>query len=219
MAGLFITLEGIDGCGKTTQAQLLADWLRGLGYSVLLTREPGGTPVGRTIREVLLGEGRAGCEPAPLGEITAEAELFLYLADRALHVAQVVRPALGASEIVVCERHADSTLAYQGYGRGLDLGLLRRLNAMATGGLAPDLTIVLDVPANKAWLDAARLDRLESEGVGFRARVAEGFRELACQEPDRVRLIVGAAQIEAVHAEVVALVRELLEVRKRQEGS
>lgn len=201
MAGLFITLEGIDGCGKTTQAQLLADWLRRMGHSALLTREPGGTAVGRTIRELLL---------SPDCEITAEAELFLYLADRALHVTQVVRPALAGGEIVVCERHADSTLAYQGYGRGLDLGLLRRLNAMATGGLAPDLTIVLDIPANKAWLDAARLDRLESEGLGFSARVAEGFRELARQEPGRVRLIVGSGQIEAVHAEIAALVREWL---------
>jgi dTMP kinase len=230
VAGLFITLEGIDGCGKTTQARLLAEWLRGMGHSVVLTREPGGTPVGRTIRELLLAEASAGCQPfdsaqgrpaprAPEGEITAEAELFLYLADRALHVAQVVRPALGAGEIVVCERHADSTLAYQGYGRGLDLGLLNRLNAMATGGLAPDLTIVLDIPANKAWLDAARLDRLESEGVGFSARVAEGFRALAREEPDRVKLIAGSPGIEAVHAEVAALVRELLEAGKREEGS
>jgi len=205
LAGLFITLEGIDGCGKSTQAELLAGWLRESGRAVLLTREPGGTPVGQTIRDLLLSPGH---------RITAEAELFLYLADRALHVAQIVRPALAAGRIVVCERHADSTLAYQGYGRGLGLGLLRRLNAMATAGLVPDVTLVLDIPPNKTRLDAARLDRLESEGAGFTARVAAGFRELARQEPERVRLVDGSGAIAAVRARIAALVGEVLPANK-----
>jgi dTMP kinase len=204
-SGLFITLEGIDGSGKTTQARLLASWLREAGHGVVLTREPGGTPLGERIRELLLSPG---------GKITAEAELFLYLADRALHVAQVVRPALAAGKVVVCERYADSTLAYQGYGRGLDLRRLRELNAVATGGLAADLTIVLEVPADKAWLDVGRLDRLESEGSEFRARVAEGFGELARQEPKRVKLIAGVGEVGEVHARVAGLVRQALGVAK-----
>lgn len=199
---MFITLEGIDGCGKSTQAGLLVQWLRRQGHRVRATREPGGTEAGERLRELLLSRESA---------ITAEAELFLYLADRALHVAQVVRPALEEGRIVVCERHADSTLAYQGGGRGFDLGLLRRLNEMATGGLKPDLTIVLAVPPEKARLDATRLDRLESEGYGFVARVAEAFRTLAEEEPGRVKLVDGTGDVVAVHDRVVAQVRQLLQ--------
>ncbi len=202
MAGIFITLEGIDGCGKTTQARLLVQWLRGHGYHVLPTREPGGTEPGDRIRELLL---------SPQQSITPEAELFLYLADRSLHVTQVIRPALAEGRVVVCERHADSTLAYQGAGRGLDMDLLRRLNAIATGGLLPDLTLVLDVSPDKVWLDEARLDRLESEGRDFSARVAAGFHALARQEPDRVKLVDGAGDIATVQTRVVALVTHLLE--------
>jgi len=202
MPGIFITFEGIDGCGKTTQARLLVQWLRGHGCHVLPTREPGGTEPGDRLRELLL---------SPQQSITPEAELFLYLADRALHVAQVIRPALAEGRVVVCERHADSTLAYQGAGRGLDMDLLRRLNDIATGGLLPDLTLVLDVSPDKVWLDEARLDRLESEGRDFSARVAAGFHALARQEPDRVKLVDGAGDIATVQTRVVALVTHLLE--------
>jgi len=201
MPGLFITLEGIDGCGKTTQAGLLVEWLRRRGYHVRLTREPGGTEAGEPLREILLSPERV---------ITPEAELFLYLADRSLHVAQTVKPALAEGRVVVCERHADSTLAYQGAGRGLDMELLRRLNAVAAGGLSPDLTLVLDVPPDKVRLDEARLDRLELEGRGFSARVAEGFRTIARQEPDRVKLVDGTGDMATVHDRVVAVVSELL---------
>jgi dTMP kinase len=202
VAGLFITLEGIDGSGKTTQAGLLADWLGAEGHRVCSTREPGGSEPGSAIRSLLL---------SPEHSIAPEAELFLYLADRAIHVSSVVRPALEAGCIVVCERHADSTLAYQGYGRGLDLALLRRLNAMATGGLMPDLSVVLDMSPDEARLDASRLDRLESEGGGFMARAADGFRELARAEPERVKLVNAAAGVDAVQAEIAALVRHLLD--------
>jgi len=201
MSGLFITLEGIDGCGKSTQAALLVDWLRSRGYHVRATREPGGTEVGEPLRELLLSPERV---------ITPEAELFLYLADRSLHVAQLVRPALAEGRVVVCERHADSTLAYQGAGRGLDMELLRRLNAVAAGGLVPDLTIILDVPPDKVRLDEARLDRLELEGRDFSARVAEGFRTLARQEPGRVKLVDGTGDIATVHGRVAAVVNEVL---------
>jgi dTMP kinase len=150
--------------------------------------------------------------------VSAEAELFLYLADRAIHVAEVIRPALEAGEVVVCERHTDSTLAYQGYGRGLDLELLERLNRMATGGLEPDLTVVLDIPAERARLDAARLDRLELEGEQFMARAAEGFRELARRHPLRVKLVNGMAEVDVVRAEIAALVDDLVK-RKPPSGA
>ena len=201
MAGLFITIEGIDGSGKTTQARLLVDWLTGLGCRVQAAREPGGTEAGMQLRELVLSSERS---------ISPEAELFLYLADRAINASEVVRPALAEERIVVCERHTDSTLAYQGYGRGLDIELLRRLNTMATGGLRPDLTLVLDLPASKVRLDEARLDRLELEGCEFLARVGQGFQELAAAEPDRIRLIEASGDVQAVHERIVALVRELV---------
>lgn len=205
MSGIFITLEGIDGSGKSTQARLLLDWVRRQRRRARLTREPGGTEVGAQLRGLVL---------SPDNHITPEAELFLYLADRSLHAAQVIQPALAAGEIVICERHTDSTLAYQGYGRGLDLALLRQLNSIATGGLLPDLTIILDITPSQARLDATRLDRLESEGEEFGERVAEGFRALARAEPERIRLVDGRAEIDVVHTEVTELVSGLL--RKRQ---
>jgi dTMP kinase len=210
MKGLFITLEGIDGGGKSTQAARLAQWLEREGRCVVLTREPGGTPVGERLRELVL---------SPDNHIVPEAELFLYLADRAVHVAEVIRPALERGCVVICERYTDSTVAYQGYGRGLDRDLLRRLNDMATGGLAPDLTLVLDLPPERARLDASRLDRLESAGDAFVARVAEGFRALARAEPERVKLVDGTPPIEAVQEQIAALVQELLARAQAQEAS
>lgn len=202
MPGLFITIEGIDGAGKTTQARLLVEWLRGLGRQVCATREPGGTSAGERIRDLVLSREWA---------VPAEAELFLYLADRSIHVSQVVRPALTAGDVVVCERYTDSTLAYQGYGRELDLGFLCQLNETATGGLVPDLTLVLDLPVNMVRLDEGRLDRLESEGRGFLARVAAGFRGLAEKEPARVKLIDGSGEVQTVHGKMVAAVQRLLD--------
>jgi dTMP kinase len=201
MPGIFITIEGIDGSGKTTQARLLVEWLRGLGHEVCATREPGGTAAGERIRELVLSRRWV---------VPAEAELFLYLADRSIHVGQVLRPALEAGSVVVCERYTDSTLAYQGHGRGLDLRLLQQLDETATGGLAPDLTLVLDLPAHTARLDEGRLDRLESEGREFLGRVATGFRAIAEQEPQRVRLIDGAMDIGAVQQAIRAEVAGVL---------
>lgn len=209
VAGFFITLEGLDGGGKTTQARLLTEWLRTQGHCVVLTRQPGGTAIGEQLRELVL---------SPRNHITPETELFLYLADRAAHVAQVVGPALQRGCVVVCERYTDSTLAYQGYGRGLDLELLRRLNELATGGATPHLTLVLDLPAAEARLDVTRLDRLESAGDGFRERVTEGFRELARREPDRVKLVDGRGSIPEVQAQIIALVSAALKAARPVEG-
>ncbi len=199
--GIFITIEGIDGAGKTTQTHLLVAWLLGLGYEVCATREPGGTSAGDLIRELVLSHE---------WNIPNESELYLYLADRSIHVNQLLRPALAAGTVVVCERYSDSTIAYQGYGRGLDMGFLRRLNEIATSGLAPDLTLVLDIPPDKGRLDDRRLDRLESQGCEFVERVAEGFRDIARQEPERVKLIDGCGDVVTVHNSIRAEVGALL---------
>ncbi len=201
MRGLFITIEGIDGAGKTTQAHLLVAWLIGLGHEVCATREPGGTSAGERIRDLVLSHDWA---------IPPEAELFLYLADRSIHVNQLIRPALAAGSVIVCERYGDSTIAYQGYGRGLDLDYLRRLNDTATMGMAPDLTLVLDLPPHTARLDERRLDRLESEGHQFLARVAAGFRSIADQEPKRVKLIDASADVGTVHKAICTEVTRVL---------
>ena len=181
----FVTIEGGDGSGKSRHVGLLDEYLNSRGVSRLLTREPGDTPLGKELRRLLL-EGR----PESLSD---ETELFLMLADRAQHVREVIRPALEQGKLVVSDRFADSTLAYQGYGRGMDLALLRRLNVMATGGTMPDLTIILDCAvevalaraAERRDLQAARENRFEAEGVAFQRRVREGFLKLAEEEPSR----------------------------------
>lgn len=195
MNGLFITLEGPEGAGKSTQVQRLRAWLEGLGRTVVVTRNPGGTAIGAQIRQVLL-------DPANMA-MTPLAELMLYAADRAQHVAEVVRPALAAGHVVLCDRYSDSTLAYQGYGRGLDLTLLRGLNAMATEDLRPDLTLLLDLApeVGLARIAATRAsDRLEHEALAFHQRLREGYLALAAEAPDRF-WVVAADQPEAdVHA-------------------
>ncbi len=184
MTGLFITLEGVEGSGKSTQARHLADYLRGRGFDVLCTREPGGAPIAEKIRDLLL-------DPAHR-ELSPRAELLLYEAARAQHVDEVIRPALETGRVVICDRFADSTTAYQGAGRGLQADSLELLHGWATGGLRPDLTLVLDLPPEEGLRRAGRVrrrDRLEQEPLDFHRRVREGFRELAEREPDRVRLL------------------------------
>ena len=188
----FITFEGIEGCGKTTQVRRLA---ARLGERALETREPGGTVVGQAVRQVLLDPKNHG-----LASIT---ELLLYFADRAQHVAEVVRPALAAGRIVLCDRHVESSLAYQGYGRGLPLDAIRALGTLATGGLRPDAIVWVDVPV-ELGLARARLrgaqDRLEAEVVEFHERVRSGYEALAVEEPARWLRIDGRGSADEVFA-------------------
>jgi dTMP kinase len=212
-AGVFITLEGVEGSGKTSQASLLAESLRAAGRRVTVTHEPGGTRAGQAIRAIFL-------DPAVSLELAAE--LLLVLADRAQHVREKLKPALAAGEIVISDRYADSTVAYQGYARGFELDFLRNLNRLATDGTMPDLTIVLDcqVPTGLARIKhrmsrgaARRPDRFEGEDAEFHARVREGFLAIAHAEPERVAVVDSEQPMETVRAEIRLLVERLLERR------
>jgi len=177
---LFITLEGGEGSGKSTQARALAAALEKRGYAVCLTREPGGTELGRAIQSML------EADQAP----TPPAELLLFVADRVQHVHEVIAPALAAGKIVVCDRFADSTLAYQGFGRGLDASLIRRLNDEATGELKPGLTVLLDLPPEAGLgREGTQLDVTGRESLEFHGRVREGFLALAKEEAERLVVI------------------------------
>jgi len=185
---MFVTLEGPEGAGKSTQLVALTGWLESLRRAVVATKNPGGTIVGAQIRKILLDPANA--------ELVSLAELLLYAADRAQHVEEVVKPALAQGSVVLCDRYIDSTIAYQGYGRGLDLDRLRQLNELATGGLKPDLTLLLDldVAAGLARVAASRpIDRLENEAIAFHERIRAGYRALAAAEPARF-VVVDAAQ-------------------------
>lgn len=210
--GFFITFEGVDGCGKSTQARLLAEHLEKKGRAVALTREPGGTPLAEEIRKVILTPSRE--------ELAPEAEILLYAASRAQHVAEFIRPALAAGKIVICERFTDSSLAYQGYGLGYDIELVRQVNRAATGGLEPDLTILLDTEAaeslervtTRAGRNGNNVDRIELRGLEFQERVRQGFLELAAASPPRFTIISTTAKsIAGIHREVQALVTGELE--------
>jgi dTMP kinase len=194
----FLTFEGMEGCGKSTQAQRLC---ARLSNDALLTCEPGGTALGQSIRELLLEPSR--------GRMSPVAEALLYLADRAQHVAEVIRPALDAGRTVVSDRYVDSTLAYQGYGRGLPLDLLRAVAELATGGLRPDLTLFLDVPVALGLERVGkrgRHDRLESERLEFHERVRRGYLDLIAREPQRWVLVDGQGSEDEVAARVDAAV-------------
>jgi dTMP kinase len=197
---VFITLEGGEGVGKTTQQALLALQLRQAGYPCLCTREPGGTALGRALREILLH----GDPLTPL------AELFLYAADRAEHVQKCILPALAAGQVVVCDRFTDSTLAYQGYGRGLDLQQVRQLNHLATGGLQPHLTLWLDLPPEVGLARSGSCDRLEQERLEFHRRVHQGFQALAAAEPQRIVRIDAEGSPLEVAARIWSVVKPRL---------
>lgn len=192
--GLFVSFEGGEGAGKSTQIARLTETLLERSLSVLVTRQPGGTDYGRRIRELIL-------TPHASEQLSSRAELFLYLADRAHHVDTVIRPALEAGQIVLCDRYTDSTLAYQGYGRQLDIDRLRALNDEATQNLKPDLSFWLDLDPEMGRQRAGargELDRLEAEAQSFHERVRAGYRELARMEPERWRYIDAAAPVDAV---------------------
>jgi dTMP kinase len=196
--GLFITLEGGDGSGKSTQAALLGEWLAAEGREIVRTREPGGTPFGTEVREIVLHSR---------GEISPRAEALLYAADRAHHIATKVRPALERGEIVIQDRYLDSSVAYQGAGRVLDASEIRELSLWAAEGLLPDVTILLDLDENVARdrLDSAnkKFDRLEAEKSEFHARVRHAFLALAAAEPERFLVLDATAPI----AELAELIR------------
>lgn len=206
--GFFVSLEGIDGAGKTTHMGSLRALLQGEGLEVVAVREPGGTPVSERIREVLLDSRNQG--------MSARAEAFLYAAARAQLVDEVIAPALARGCAVLADRYLDSTLAYQGYGRGLDLVFLSRLNRLAAENTLPDLTIVLDVPAEVALArrGKASLDRLEQEGAAFLERVRQGYLELSRQHPQRMVVVDAARRVEEVGREIAAIVRARLQVRR-----
>jgi dTMP kinase len=207
--GFFITREGVEGSGKTTQTALVAESLRAAGHRVTVTREPGGTRAGEAIRAIFLD---------PAVSLHAAAELLLVLADRAQHVREKLKPALAAGEIVLSDRYSDSTIAYQGYGRGLDLKLLDELNRLATDGTHPDLTIVLDL-AVETGLERTRArvrgdvrgpDRFEGEQVEFHRRVREGFLTIARDQPGRVRTLDATAPVAEITGRIVEAIVALV---------
>ncbi len=208
MKGIFITLEGPEGSGKSTQGERLSAYLKRKGLEVLCTREPGGTRIGEKLREILLSPRNRGMSPLT--------ELLLYLASRAQHVEEVVRPALAQGKAVISARFSDSSLAYQGYGRGLDKQLIRKMNQVATGGLKPDLTILLDIDIPQG-LKRARAggkgDRLEQEAREFHQRVREGYLKLAKRNPKRIKIVKVKGSIGQVQERIRHYVDELVGVR------
>lgn len=202
MNGLFITFEGADGCGKTTQMKLLNEYLRGKGFKTLLTREPGGKGLGEKVREILLNYD---------GEVSPVCESFLFLADRAQNVDCIIKPAVKEGVIVLCDRHTDSTIAYQGYGRGVNMDELHRLNNIATSGMKPDLTFVFDVDVETSQARVGKeKDRMESAGIEFFERVRQGFLEIAKQEPNRVKVIDSTKSIEEIHKQVTGYIEDAI---------
>ncbi len=195
---MFISFEGLDGSGKTTQAALLTEKLRGQHYIVEFFREPGGTEISERIREILLDKKNLG-----MSQIT---ELFLFSAARAQLISQVIKPALLDSKIVICDRYVDSTTAYQGYGRGLRLGAVKTINTVATYGLMPEMTFLIDVPIDmiieRRHKSGVAIDRMESSGREFYAKAREGYLELAKEEPKRVLVIDGSRSVEDVQEEI-----------------
>jgi dTMP kinase len=207
--GSFITFEGIDGCGKSTQLRLLASELRLRGLEVVSTREPGGTPLGKRLRTVLLD---SQIEVDPL------AELLLFAADRAQHVRTLLRPAIEAGSIVLSDRYSDATAAYQGAGRNFTPEVIAEVIALATNGLKPDLTLLFDLPVAECLARTARrtqgenqTDRLDAEDAAFHTRVRDAYLQLAANEPDRIHVINASGSIDETHARVLEIVRPFLE--------
>lgn len=200
--GLFITFEGADGCGKTTQLKLLAEYLQKNGVDVLVTREPGAKGLGEKLRDILLNYD---------GVVSDRCEAFLFLADRAQHIDTIVTPAVDAGKIVLCDRHIDSTVAYQGYGRGQDIEQINKLNMIATSGKKPDLTIVFDIDAETSLARVGSTkDRMESSGIEFFNRVRDGYLKIAALEPNRIKVLDATKSIDEVQQDVIELINSKL---------
>lgn len=200
--GLFLSLDGLDGTGKSTQLRLLADWLRGLGKAVTECSDPGGTPIGDVMREILLDRRR---------HMTLACEAFLFMASRAQLVAEVIQPALQAGQCVVCDRFLLANVVYQGHAGGLDPGQLWEMGRLATGGLEPDLTIVLDLSPEAALARRARpADRMESRDGDYHARVRAGFLAEARCQPERIQVVDASAPVAAVHDRIREAVQKSL---------
>ena len=207
----FITFEGPEGSGKTTQINKLAVYLKKKGLKYIITREPGGSFVADKIRNILLDTGNKDLSP--------DAELLLYLASRAQHVKDKILPALKQGKIVICDRFSDSTMAYQGFARGFKRSLIRELNNFATGGLEPDLTLLFDIDVKKGLSRAHkaknRKDRLELESLRFHNAVRKGFLKIAEEEPGRVKVIKVTADIDAIHRQAAGHILKLLTCGKK----
>jgi dTMP kinase len=211
MKGTFITFEGIEGSGKSTQIVLLENHLKSRGLRVVLTREPGGTPIGDQVRKILLDPANIALDPT--------AELLLYAASRAQHLHEVIGPALAAGRIVLCDRFSDATLAYQGYGRGLNIDMIHALDRIVTSGMRPDCTILFDIEAasgiarahgrnTSSGLEAEA--RFENEEIAFHERVRQGYLTLTRQEPGRIRVVDASPSPEKVQSKVRTIVDEML---------
>ena len=205
--GLFITFEGPEGAGKTTQLKMLSEHFAGLGRECVVTREPGGTPIAEQLRELV--KHHSGDEP-----VFAETELLLFAASRAQHVRFLIEPAVARGAVVLCDRFADSTTSYQGYARQLDMDFIRRLNQYAVGNCVPDMTILLDLPPEDGFkrtatrMDTAgRHDRIEAEALTFHHLVRQGFLAIAKAEPQRVKVVSALAAAEVIHQQIMELVR------------
>jgi dTMP kinase len=203
--GLLVTFEGIEGSGKSTQIELTRAYVEEQGYTCLVTKEPGGSPLGQEIRGFLLDRGDLRIDPLT--------ELFLIEADRAEHVAEVIRPALDDGRTILCDRYTDATIAYQGYARGLEIAAINQMNHWATGGLTPHCTIVLDCPVAVGMARAKGEDRFEREGKRFHEQVREGYLRIAQQEPKRVKVVSGEGKQTAIQEEIRRIIRPLLDRR------
>jgi dTMP kinase len=212
LAPAFITFEGIDGCGKSTQMRMLASELRLRGREVIVTREPGGTPLGTRIRQLVLDSEE---------QVDPLAELLLYAADRAQHVRALVRPALDSGHVVLSDRYADATVAYQGAGRGFPDETVSALVGLATGGLMPDLTLIFDLPVEESQRRAAqrsdrghKKDRLDAEDAAFHTRVRDAYLRIAAAEPERARVIDASGSVQETQSQINRLVMPFLESRQ-----
>ncbi|TSA55025.1 MAG: dTMP kinase [Planctomycetaceae bacterium] len=213
--GFFITFEGIEGCGKTTQIKMGGEYLSSKNIPFIITEEPGGIPLGLEIRKILLNESSFA--------ICAESEVFLFSAARAQHVRDVILPTLKEKKIVLCDRFSDATIAYQGFGRGLDVPFIQKINETSTGRLKPDMTLLFDTPVEvglkRAMKRISRLegvsreDRFEREALNFHEKVREGYLSLARNEPERFRIIDGTKSIDEVHREVCSHISALIDGR------